>query len=279
MRSSWTTCFTSICLVLAASCGGGTEPEVTDLSDFITGVSTTSGNITAQFHNGQAPTGGSGPAVNAAGSSALILGGSSIRTLSATTAFNRVIIAVDGVEGYWELTLPGSVTAQDIILSVGQDVPENSFTVEYAAGTSAGIGAPDVEFVSVVQVGTGDIQVSVSWNVESDVDLHVVEPNGEEIYYGNDVSNSGGTLDLDSNAACGIDGKKNENITWPTQAPPRGTYTVRVDYWDSCGVTSTNYVVTIRVAGRAAQTFTGTLTGEGTNGGEGSGITIASFTY
>lgn len=278
MFSRWSTRILSACLVLAASCGGGTEPDAADITDFITGVST-SGNVTAQFRSGEPPTGSSGPAVNAAGSSALILGGSSIRTLSATTAFNRVIVAVAGVEGYWELTLPGNVSSQDIILSVGQDVPLTSFTVQYAAGNSVGIGVADEEPVSIVEVGTGDVQVSVSWNVESDVDLHLVEPNGEEIYYGNDVSNSGGTLDLDSNAACIIDGKKNENITWPTRVPPKGTYTVRVDYWDSCGVASTNYVVTVRVAGRAAQTFTGTLTGAGTNGGAGSGITITTFTY
>ena len=133
--------------------------------------------------------------------------------------------------------------------------------------------------MSVITVGTGEIQVSVSWDVESDVDLHLVEPNGEDIYYGNDLSASGGALDLDSNAGCSIDGKKNENITWPSRTPPRGTYIVRLDYWDSCGVAKTNYVVTVRVKGRTPQTFSGAFTGLGDSGGSGSGIQITTFTY
>jgi len=209
---------------------------------------------------------------------ALIEGGSSIRTVTGTTAFNRVVIAVQGVDGYYELTLTASVTTIDVVVSISQ-TPPATFTLQYGAGTSAGIGAYDTEAVNVVSVGTGEIQVSVSWNTESDVDLHLVQPNGEDIYYGNDVAASGGTLDLDSNAGCSIDGKKNENITWPTGTPPRGMYTVRVDYWSSCGVASTSYVVTVRVAGQVARTFTGTFTGSGDAGGSGSGTTITTFTY
>ena len=62
-----------------------------------------------------------------------------------------------------------------------------------------------------------------------------------------------------------IDGTRNENITWPDTAPA-GTYTVLVDLYLACGVTPTNYVVTVQVAGQPAQTYTGTLTGEGSEG-------------
>jgi uncharacterized protein YfaP (DUF2135 family) len=183
------------------------------------------------------------------------------------------------VDGYWELTLPSAVTSQNIVLTLGQELPNNNFVVEYAAGTNAAVGSFDSEAVSVVVVGTGDIQVSVSWDVESDVDLHVVEPGGEEIYWADDVSASGGELDLDSNPGCSIDGVKNENITWPNSAPPRGMYIVRVDYFESCGVAATNYVVTIRVKGQATKTITGQLTGPGDFGGAGDGVQVATFTY
>ena len=56
----------------------------------------------------------------------------------------------------------------------------------------------------------------------SDVDLHVVDPRGEEVFYGHPNSASGGRLDLDSNAACDLDHKRNENITWPVGRAPRG---------------------------------------------------------
>ena len=57
---------------------------------------------------------------------------------------------------------------------------------------------------TVTTVGTGDVQVSVSWDVSNDIDLHVVDPNGFEIYWDDDTSPEGGTLDLDSNAGCAV---------------------------------------------------------------------------
>jgi uncharacterized protein YfaP (DUF2135 family) len=131
--------------------------------------------------------------------------------------------------------------------------------------------------IAVVSVGTGEVQVSVSWNAESDVDLHVVEPGGEDFYYGSTTSATGGTLDLDSNAACSIDHVKNENITWANA--PSGTYTVRVDYYDDCSVAQSDYVVTVQRKGHASQTFTGSFTGPGDNGGAGSGTQITTFTF
>jgi hypothetical protein len=51
-----------------------------------------------------------------------------------------------------------------------------------------------------------------------------------------------------------------------------------VDYDDSCGAASTNYVVTINIAGRASQVFQGTFTGGGDRGGAGDGRLITRFT-
>lgn len=131
--------------------------------------------------------------------------------------------------------------------------------------------------VTVVSVGTGEVQVSVSWDAESDVDLHVVQPDSEEVYYGHTTSAVGGKLDLDSNAGCTIDHVKNENITYPTA--PSGSYKVRVDYYDSCTVGTTNYVVTVQRKGHPAETFTGTFTGAGDGGSAGAGVDITTFNY
>lgn len=273
--------FAALALASLAACGdSSTEPEGgPDIRDYISSVGAVQGSAAAQYRAGTPPTGtGSGPSADVSGSSAIILGGSALRTVSSSATMTKIVVSIDGVEGYWELPLAGT-TSQDIILTMAQEPPTGTFTMDFAAGSTAGLGTPASEPVSIVTVGTGDVQVSVSWDAMSDVDLHVVDPSGAEVYYGSDLVASGGRLDLDSNASCGIDGKNNENITWPTGSAPRGSYTVRVDYWDSCGVAKTNYVVTVRVKGKAPAVYSGSFTGAGDMGGSGSGVQIATFTY
>jgi hypothetical protein len=281
-----------------AGCGSdsSTNPQSTGAAAYITRVQTIDGSVVATYHDGTPPSGGSGAAVTTHLTGAVLVGGSSQLALSSASPFSTVIVSIDGVPGYYELdgvtaaarrttgvpvnAQAGGTSNATIIMTVGQSPPDSTFTVHVAAGQSAEtVGPPSSVGVSLTEVGTGDVQVSISWDQPSDVDLHVVDPSQNEIYYGNDTSPTGGTLDFDSNAGCSIDNKDNENITWPTGHAPHGTYTVRVDYFLSCGVTQSNYVVTIQVKGQQPRTYTGSFTGEGDEGGEGSGTTIATFTY
>ena len=128
--------------------------------------------------------------------------------------------------------------------------------------------------LDAVLVGSGEVQVSLSWDTATDLDLHVVSPNGIELYWGR-RSGDGGALDLDSNAGCGIDGVNNENINWPTENAPRGEYIVRVNFWSDCEDLPANYVVTARVCGET-KTFRGSFAaGTDRGGGLGSGIEVA----
>ena len=90
----------------------------------------------------------------------------------------------------------------------------------------------DCDGVDLV-LGTGDVQATLSWDHEADMDLHLFDPDGEEIYYGNDTSASGGTLDHDANVGCGLPDAV-ENIFWPTVQPRAPT---------RCGSTSTTRAV------------------------------------
>jgi hypothetical protein len=156
-------------------------------------------------------------------------------------------------------------------------VPAGSYYVRVHSNSTCGMSAASNEVLVFAVATSGDAQISVSWDAPSDVDLHAVEPSGEEIYYGHSTSVTGGQLDVDSNAACAIDGRQIENIRWPGQAP-RGAFTVRVDYWDSCGVGRTNYLVTVR-NGLSVQTLSAFFTGAGDHGGAGSGVTIGTFIH
>jgi hypothetical protein len=264
----------------------GCEPQLKEngfkIENVISSVTDASGTINAVLQTGHAPTPNGGPHNTLAGFPAMVNGGSSQQTLSSNAAFNRVVVAVPGAENYYELTLPAGNSAP-IILRASNNLPSMNVGVNYAVGNGP-LGPYTSQTIKIIHVGTGDVQVSVAWSDSSDVDLHVIDPALEEIYYGHKSSASGGTLDLDSNAACSRDAqgqhKSNENIVWPVGHAPHGTFTVKLAYWSACNVSApTEYVVTVAVKGQTPQIFTGNFTGPGTGGGAGSGNLITTFTY
>ena len=80
----------------------------------------------------------------------------------------------------------------------------------------------------------GFMRCSLHWFNYDDLDVHVMEPNGREIYYGNKRSYyTGGTLDVDMNAGGGTSRDAVENIVWTDRsrlAP--GRYTVWVNQFN-----------------------------------------------
>ncbi len=103
-----------------------------------------------------------------------------------------------------------------------------------------------------VTLGTGEVQVTLSWNNQSDMDLYVIEPNGETIDYTARQSSTGGELDVDSNAICdGSNVSGVENIFWPDNGAPLGSYTVGVKQYGACGAADyPNWTLTVRVRGQ-----------------------------
>jgi hypothetical protein len=69
----------------------------------------------------------------------------------------------------------------------------------------------------------GVLRFSARWDTNLDIDLHVLDPNGEELYFSNSSTVSGGQLDHDDTSG-GVG--TIENAAWPETAPA-GTYT----YW------------------------------------------------
>ena len=269
--------------VLLASCESQLKPSPFVIGTFVTSVTDGTGSIAATLRHGRPPSPNGGPTTTVSGFAAAVTGGSAQTTVTGGAAFTRVIVALDGYDDYYELTLPsGASTA--LLLRPAATLPSMSLALQYAVGDASTIGAYSAQNLRVIQVGTGDVQVSVSWSDSSDVDLHVVDPAGDEIYYGKRTSPSGGKLDLDSNAACGLNPDhtfgSNENIVWPLGGGAHGTYTVRLDYWSACGVSApTQYVVTVAVAGGTPQVFTGNFPGPADAGGLGSGTLITTFPF
>jgi hypothetical protein len=83
---------------------------------------------------------------------------------------------------------------------------------------------------------TGEIEIALIWKNRNDLDLHVVDPQGEEISFLRKTSASGGWLDIDQNAACSstIDDPV-EHVRWKADVVPNGTFRVYVNHYSNCG--------------------------------------------
>lgn len=72
----------------------------------------------------------------------------------------------------------------------------------------------------------GELRTSLSWSNHDDLDIHVYEPGGAHIFYGNKISyTSRGQLDVDMNAGHGTTRSPVENIIWTDKSRMReGVY-------------------------------------------------------
>jgi hypothetical protein len=112
-------------------------------------------------------------------------------------------------------------------------------------------------------LGTGDVQMTLRWNNAADLDLHVTDPSGEEIYFNHPTSTSGGWLDVDANGDCSGDAPV-ENVFWPTGGAPVGNFQVSVVYYGDCGdLEPADYELTVSINGQVVDVRSGTLTTEG----------------
>jgi len=96
------------------------------------------------------------------------------------------------------------------------------------------------ELVRGVEVKVGDPQFTLIWDSDADLDLHVIEPGGKEIYWEEPKGKQGGELDVDNTKGFGP-----ENIYWLRDDPnggekvkgpgPPGEYKWFVVYWGGFG--------------------------------------------
>jgi hypothetical protein len=125
-----------------------------------------------------------------------------------------------------------------------------------------GVGFMNDEFsqrLSGAGAKGGDIQVSLMWNNYNDIDLHCIDPFGEEIFFGHRRALSSGELDVDMNVVPTTT-KPVENIYWASTRAPAGNYKVYVDHYANHGGRDpTAFTVRVTVKGKMQQ-FTGAIT-------------------
>lgn len=173
---------------------------------------------------------------------------------------NRIIVVTEGDSGYHVVSsLAGADGRRRIRLGIRDSVTDTQMRVGFASmDRDDHVSAYEFRSFPIVRTGTGDLKISLTFDRGTDLDLHVIEPSKEPIFFGRRESRSGGQLDLDSNAGCRIDGVNNENVYWATGTAPSGEYKIYVHNFRSCVREPVNYLVTV-YNGRTIQTFEGTI--------------------
>ncbi|CAJ0686357.1 YfaP family protein [Ralstonia mannitolilytica] len=85
------------------------------------------------------------------------------------------------------------------------------------------------------------LRVVLSWDTDgTDLDLHVISPDGQHAWYGKRVAENGGALDVDVTTGYGPE-------IYSNPAPPAGTYLVYVNYYGSGSDNSVITTATVNV--------------------------------
>ena len=174
---------------------------------------------------------------------------------------------VTGDNRYYKALLNQPTNTLDLTITFADQLELKSYPVNFhsTAPNSVSNRVQTIDF-KPLESEASDLQVSVTWDQESDIDLKLREPEGFLIDFSRRESEAGGVLDVDSNARCSIDGRNAENITYKNGAARDGRYAIFVDYYSNCLLpTPTNYIVTVRDKGEVI-TFSGTLSESGRKG-------------
>jgi len=240
----------------------------------------------ARFVREPLPGSSEGPRVQSVSVSPVVPAGAAGRRCSGVVEASSTAVAlgIEGDRGYWlvaasppDVSAPGFPTFS-AELSFARTLASGRRTFVARAVDGEGRFGPALARPLDVQgrrVPAGRFVVALTWEGRADLDLHVVDPNGVEIWKRNINSyeppppgsppeppgtpHRGGVLDFDANAQCIADGRQAENVVW-TDPPPRGRYIVRVDAASLCGVPNAAWRVEAFVDGASVAGATGLAT-------------------
>jgi hypothetical protein len=123
-----------------------------------------------------------------------------------------------------------------------------------------------------------DLRASLLWNNRNDLDLHVITPRGEHIYYGMKQATCRGWLDVDMNVQ-GETTKPVENVRWAKGCARPGRYEVFVRNFrfHEADQAPTPFKVELEVAGKITH-FEGVMSPRGQTG-EASDIIVGEIDF
>lgn len=267
----------ALSLLLAAACGDGGVQRRSGLEALMQVAG-------AQYFPGELPAGSdSGPSVQALRViSQTLRVGQTNRVLSGAVAKDGLSVALklDGDEGYWvkpsgpsDAVLPDALSFE-ANLAFSRFITAGEHDLKVIASNAAGTwGQPSpirFTFVDLNAAPAAALRIALSWDVDADLDLHVIDPTGVEIWSRKSstyeppvvgpidqaAADASGRLDFDSNSQCVIDGRRLENVLYG-KAPPSGHYTVRVDTFSLCNQAAARWKLEVFSNGELLTSSTG----------------------
>jgi hypothetical protein len=195
---------------------------------------------------------------------------------------DALALALDGDTGYWSLPagLPDVLAPDqltfDARLSFAKTLAPGEHTLTLCAVDAEGhFGPASTIVLTAAAAPPRMLDVQLTWDTESDLDLHLQLPGDPPIIVWSQNINSyqtppppaqpdptevaaGGILDFDSNTQCVLDGRREEHVFW-TQAPPSGTYQARVDLFSLCGQAAAHWTMVATLGDQVLGKAEGTL--------------------
>lgn len=146
--------------------------------------------------------------------------------------------------------------------AIGQWIYDAASTQGNASGGASVFSTEMRQRLDEAGAKAGEIEVGLLWENKNDLDLHVIDPHGEEIFFGNRLARSGGELDVDRNAGCSMNVTSTpvEHVVWPVGHAPAGDYRIYVHHFQNCSAKDpTPFRIELTGGGKHI-TFTGRTT-------------------
>ena len=192
-----------------------------------------------------------------------LAGGMNFISVTSSNRYKKFYVGIRGINGFWFYIPEGySMNNNQYVYTIPLIFTPKYYeniTVVIIGVTEDGRNTKEAEaYIKYIESLSGDLNVNLTFNTPKDVDLHLILPSGERIFYGNRGGNytmpDGSTvkygLDHDSNPACHIDNLNNESIFIPDELITAGTYTVIVNLYANCNTSyATDWSVVARYKG------------------------------
>ena len=162
------------------------------------------GNVSGVLRLADVPEPSGGPAVSVSGNRILVAGGSIFLDVApeVSATAEKLLISLGGESfGYYEIDLPRPASTYRVVGQVPfifDPAVDRTCIAVTAVDASGASGEADCYTVVMrheavgIPVASGDVEVTVSWDSDADLDLHVADPTGAEVFYGSTVVESGG---------------------------------------------------------------------------------------